>query len=170
MKETLMREITQENSAWVEPQRHFPDALSFFNRGDLDYLPRLEMLQAWLARISDGDAVRGEREEVEGAIIALQSPLKLKMVTLEEYNLWSCREVQLSAVCPLQCACSITPTFPLNGWHLAQLSARPFHEFATSPRWSAGSDNKMAHSAVVRGGTRVRLHGFDDKDFASEIC
>jgi len=56
------------------------------NRGELEYLPRIEMLQAWLERVSDGDAVRGKREVVEGAIIELQSPLKLKMDTLKDHT------------------------------------------------------------------------------------
>jgi len=67
-----------------EPDRHFADALSIVNREDLNYLTRLELLQTWLARISDGDAVRGTRDEVEGAIVALQSRSKLKMDTPED--------------------------------------------------------------------------------------
>ena len=66
------------------PDRYFADPVSIVDRGDLDYLTRLEMLQTWLARISDGNAVRGNREEVEGAILALQSRSKLKMDTPEE--------------------------------------------------------------------------------------
>jgi|GEM_PF-6024935 len=81
-----MREITKENSAWEERQRHFPDALSILNGGELEFLPRIEMFQAWLERASDGDAIRGKREVFEGAIIEPQSPLKLKMYTLEGHT------------------------------------------------------------------------------------
>lgn len=73
-----MPENTQQISARDEPDRHFADALSIVNRTDLDYLTRLEMLQRWLARLSDGEAVQGSRKEVEGAILALQSRSKLK--------------------------------------------------------------------------------------------
>ena len=79
-----MPEDTQETLAREEPDRHFPDALSIVNRCDLDYLTRLEMLQAWLARISDGEAVGGRREDIEGAILALQSRSRLKVDTPED--------------------------------------------------------------------------------------
>ena len=45
---------------------------------DLDYLTRLDMLHTWLARISEGKALSGSRQEIEGAIIALQARSKLK--------------------------------------------------------------------------------------------
>lgn len=79
-----MQEGNEETAAREEPDRHFAEALSIVNREDLDYLTRLEMLQTWLARISDGTAVRGSREEIEGAILALQSRAKLKMDTPED--------------------------------------------------------------------------------------
>ncbi|MFW5642001.1 MAG: hypothetical protein ACOCY0_04460 [Roseicyclus sp.] len=71
-------------SAQEEPDRAFDDPLSIVNRQDLGYETRLHMLQTWLARLARGDALRGSREEVEGAIFALQSRSKLKQDTPEE--------------------------------------------------------------------------------------
>lgn len=62
---------------------HFDSALSLVDRGDIDYEDRLHMLQGWRDRIADGTAVRGTRDEVEGAIIALQARSNLRMDTPE---------------------------------------------------------------------------------------
>lgn len=61
------------------PDLHFADPLEVVESDDLDYEFRLGILQAWLSRVAGGQAVRGTREELEGAILALQARSKLKV-------------------------------------------------------------------------------------------
>lgn len=67
-----------------EPDRHFEDPLTLVDRDEIAYETRLDMLQTWLARLADGAAARGSRDEIEGAILALEARSKLKIDTPEE--------------------------------------------------------------------------------------
>lgn len=66
------------------PDEHFEDVLTLVNREDIDYETRLDMLQNWLAGISDGTAIQQTREDVQGAIFALQAKSELKQDMPEE--------------------------------------------------------------------------------------
>ena len=79
-----MNERPKQNRAQDEPDRYFESALAVADSDHLDYEVRLDMLQRWLSRIAHGEAVRGNRKEVEGAIIALQARSKFKSDTPEE--------------------------------------------------------------------------------------
>ena len=67
-----------------EPDRFFEDPFNIVESREFDYETRLNMLQTWLARIANKQAVRGDREEVDRAIVALQAGAKLKIDNPEE--------------------------------------------------------------------------------------
>jgi len=71
----------REEELCARPDRHFADPLDVLDRDGIEYEVRLRILQSWLSRIASGEAERGSRSEVEGAIVALQTRSKLKLDT-----------------------------------------------------------------------------------------
>lgn len=79
-----MTEAATTDRVRQEPDRHFQDPLSLVDRDEIAYETRLDMLQTWLARLAEGKSARGSREEIEGAILALEARSKLKTDTPED--------------------------------------------------------------------------------------
>jgi len=60
------------------PDAEFDDPMKLVDFEEVTHDERLDLLQTWLARVADGRAMHGSREEVEGAILALEARAKLK--------------------------------------------------------------------------------------------
>ncbi|SIO47450.1 hypothetical protein SAMN05444722_2413 [Rhodovulum sp. ES.010] len=59
------------------PDRFFGDPMEIVDAPRYDYELKLDLLQRWLARVTDGQAEGAPAEEVEAAIFALQARAKL---------------------------------------------------------------------------------------------
>ncbi|MEQ9257636.1 MAG: hypothetical protein RIG84_00915 [Roseovarius sp.] len=60
------------------PDLCFDDPMDLVDSEEIAHETRLDMLQTWLAHLAEGKAGNGTREDVKGAIYALQARSKLK--------------------------------------------------------------------------------------------
>lgn len=71
-------------TAETAPDEHFDTPMAIVEAEEYSHEQRLDMLQLWLSRLAEGEAAHGDRTEVEGALLALQSRAKLKLDEPEE--------------------------------------------------------------------------------------